>query len=412
MNIFIMILVAVFMAGYYLLDSPSQNLEQHATEYAISQSNMRTIAQCATAAHNAQLAGYAFEDICVEQNNIISANLCLNDSHKITDCNTQSSRRKISHYVITTTGAIDYAKYDEMMNILEKHFAEIDSFGLFQEGSIISGGTPTPRVIPNAIIKNMEIQDGQLVYITQYEPAETPEISTAGVEADITCPVGTAKTFRFGRWQCIGINTKTDCGGDLIWDGDLQDCVADESRRPLCAGSQTAVVVDDVWECVSPFPEKQCPNNLIARLNYNTYEWECVEDPKLTADSKKCDGVNQGYVHGTLGTTLRIPQTSCTDCERMITDPQTCLSVCVPDPAKINDKNCYPGNIVECAGPTRGIYFGFPNTKYVQNMSNIPNLSVSFDKTHSQNRKFNCMDCGTGYIDASKSQPPYTAVCK
>ena len=66
MNIFIMILVAVFMAGYYLLDSPSQNLEQHATEYAISQSNMRTIAQCATAAHNAQLAGYAFEDICVE----------------------------------------------------------------------------------------------------------------------------------------------------------------------------------------------------------------------------------------------------------------------------------------------------------------------------------------------------------
>ena len=108
MNIFIMILVAVFMAGYYLLDSPSQNLEQHATEYAISQSNMRTIAQCATAAHNAQLAGYAFEDICVEQNNIISANLCLNDSHKITDCNTQSSRRKISHYVITTTGAIDY----------------------------------------------------------------------------------------------------------------------------------------------------------------------------------------------------------------------------------------------------------------------------------------------------------------
>ena len=54
MNIFIMILIALFMAGYYWMDSPSQNIAQHNTEYAIERSDLRTIAQCATAVHNAQ----------------------------------------------------------------------------------------------------------------------------------------------------------------------------------------------------------------------------------------------------------------------------------------------------------------------------------------------------------------------
>ncbi len=412
MNIFIMILVAVFMMGYYLMDSPSQKIEKHTTEYSIIQSDMRGIAQCATAAHNAQLHDMMFEDVCVEQNNIITVNICLDDAHKIINCDKNKSKKKISHYLVTATGTIDSSKYDEIMNILETYFTENSSFGLFQEGAIMSGGTSTPRSIPSAIIEEIELTDGQLVYITQYEPADIPTESTSGIPVDIVCPTGTAKTFRFGRWQCVGVNTKTDCGGDLIWDSDLRECVADESRRPLCTGAQTAVMVDDVWECISPFPEKKCPDNMIARLNYNTFEWECVTDPQNTADAKKCDGATTGYKYGTLGTTLRIPQTSCTDCERMVTDPETCVSVCVPDPSKINDKNCYPGDIMECTGSARAIYFGFPNAKYLQNISDMIDVSPAFDKKHSQNRKFNCLDCGAGYIDAEKSQPPYTAVCK
>ena len=151
---------------------------------------------------------------------------------------------------------------------------------------------------------------------------------------------------------------------------------------------------------------------MIARLNYNTFEWECVVEPGSAADSKKCDNVVSGSVYGAFGTTLRIPQTSCTDCERMITDPETCVSRCVPDASKVNDKNCYPGNISECSGSSRAVYFGFPNMAYVNNVEDLSGASVPLDKQHSQNRKFNCLDCGMGQIDESRSRPPYVAVCK
>ena len=412
MNIFIMILVALFMAGVYMLDSPSQKIEQYTTENAISQSDMRVIAQCANAMHNAQINGFDFDDICVEQNAIASEFLCLNESMKITDCDTKSAKKKIYRYIVTTTGQINSAYYNDMLEILERYFPETGTFGLIQDNYIISGSSATKRIVPAAIIEKMELQDGQLVYVTQYEIPETPEQMVVESGGDIVCPVGTAKTYRFGRWQCVGYNIKTNCGGDMVWDSDTEQCVADESRRPLCSGNQNAVLIDDVWECISPFPEKKCPNNMIARLNYNTLEWECVVEPGSNADSKKCDNVLSGGVYGTSGTTLRIPQTSCTDCERLITDSETCVSKCVPDPSKLNNPSCYPGGASDCSGASRAIYFGFPNVGYINGVDDVAGISVPLDKNHSQNRKFNCMDCGTGTIDASKSRPPYVAVCK
>ena len=35
MNIFIMILVVLFMGAYYMMDSPSARITEHETEYAI-----------------------------------------------------------------------------------------------------------------------------------------------------------------------------------------------------------------------------------------------------------------------------------------------------------------------------------------------------------------------------------------
>ena len=65
MNIFIMILVALFMTGFYYLYSPSQRIEQHSTEYAVSRSDLRSVAKCPTAMHNAQINWYEFDDICI-----------------------------------------------------------------------------------------------------------------------------------------------------------------------------------------------------------------------------------------------------------------------------------------------------------------------------------------------------------
>ncbi len=412
MNIFMMILVAIFMVGFYMISSPSQRVTEQETEYAINRSDMRAIAQCASAKHNAQINGAEFNDVCVAQHGIQSQFLCLNAGMRITDCEIMRNSRPEYSYIITASAAIPYDSYNDMLEILEESFPDAGTFGIFLDGKIMVGGASSARVVPDAIIDEMGLQNGQLVYFTQYEIPDEETVFSAPVQTDVICPIGTIKTYRFGRWQCIGYNTKTDCGGDMIWDSELMECVADESKKPLCAEQQTAVLVDSVWECVNPFPEKACPDGMTARLNYSTLEWECVVDPNETVAAKKCDTVSSGIIFGPVGTTARVPSTSCTDCERMITNPDTCVSVCVPDPSKINNPSCYPGDLDDCRGPSRGIYFGFPNTSYVNNVTEISGYRVPLDAAHSQNRKFNCLDCGDGEIDNEKSLSPYTAICK
>ena len=412
MNIFIMILVALFMAGYYLMDAPSQIVAPHDTEYAVLHSDLRAVAQCTTAMHNAQINGTEFNDICIEQNGIISEFICLDSTLKTTKCEIIKNKKPAFSYIVTATQPIDMSNHNAMMEILETYYSDAGTFGLLNDGMIMSGGTSLRRQIPAQIVDNMELTDGQLVYLTQYEVPDAGTAYDIAPTLDIVCPIGTAKTYRFGRWQCVGYNTKTDCGGDMIWDSDLLDCVADESRKPLCAENQTAVMVDSLWECVAPFPEKNCPDKMIARLNYNTLEWECVVDPATLTDVKKCTHITSGVVYGSLGTTLRRPQTSCTDCERMVVDSETCTSSCVPDPTRLNDSRCYPGATAECGGPSRAFYFGFPSPAYLESVQSLVNVAVPFDKSHSQNRRFNCLDCGAGEIDMSRSFPPYVAVCK
>lgn len=412
MNIFIMILVTLFMAGYYMMNSPSQQIKQHETQHAITKSDLRTIAQCATAVHNAQINGTEFLDICTEQHAIVSKFICLDKKLKITECDGQKNKKPAFSYIITATGSLEADIHNSMMEILEQHYSDAGTFGLFVDGAIMSGGTASKRIVPAAIVEDMELGNGQLVYLTQYETPDAGVTYEIATTPDIICPTGTAKVYRFGRWQCIAYNAKTNCGGDMIWDSDLYRCVPDETRKPLCANNQSAVIVEDVWECINPFPEKSCPDKMIARLNYNTLEWECVTDPTSDKTVKKCAHLIGSAVYGgTLGATLRVPQTSCTDCEMMVTDDDTCRSWCVPDPAKLDDQRCYPGDAKECSGSTRAFYFGFPSLKYTKKIQAIQDIEIPLDSEHSQNRKFNCMDCGLNGINNEKSRPPYVVIC-
>ena len=410
MNIFIMILMILFMGGFYLVNSPSQKISEHETEHAIGIADMRAIAQCAAAVHNAQIKGSVFEDVCIQQNNIVSQYICLDNRLKITSCEIVRNKKPAFSYIVTATGVLDLSKYNMIMEILERDFSDAGTFGIFDENVIMSGGTANKRIVPAAIIEELKLEPGQLVYLTQYEIPETQTEYVFNVAEDIICPVGTVKVYRFGRWQCTGYNTKTNCGGDMVWDSDLMECVPDESRKPLCTNNQTAIIVDDVWECISPFPEKSCPEKMVARLNYNTLEWECVMDPQNIASTKKCEHVRYNAVYGVAGTTLRVPQTSCTDCEKMIVDNETCVARCVPDETKLTDPRCYNGNASECSGPTRAFFFGFPSKEYVV-QSGIDVTNVPFGAGHSQNRRFNCKDCGETGINTELSKPPYVVVC-
>ena len=85
MNIFMMILVAVFMVGFYMISSPSQRVPEQETEYAIRMSDLRSVAECAVAAHNAKIRGTSFQDICIDQNSVTSQSVCMNASKRITE---------------------------------------------------------------------------------------------------------------------------------------------------------------------------------------------------------------------------------------------------------------------------------------------------------------------------------------
>ena len=139
-------------------------------------------------------------------------------------------------------------------------------------------------------------------------------------------------------------------------------------------------------------------------------EWECVSDPNASDSENKCTRIINDTLSGNPGATMRIPTTSCTDCETMLVDSETCHARCIPDKTKINDEKCYP-SAGSCSGASKAFYFGFPNAEYASGVSAIFGKRVPFDASHSQNRKFNCMDCGNRGINEDKSFPPYIVVC-
>lgn len=401
------------MAGYYVISSPSQRIIQHETEYAIQQADLRSTAECVVSAQNAAMYGEEFEDMCVARYDIVSQYVCMNKQYSIVSCDSENGKSPDINFIITTSSQLPESEYNSMLEILEKYYPDVGTFGIFMNPGLMSAGSVSNRAIPQKIINAASLETGQLVYIMQYKiPDETIEYPVVD-SSNIQCPPGTMKTFRFGRWQCIEYNYKTSCSGDTIWDDVLMECVADENRKPLCSNNQTAVLIDNIWECVDPFSDKICDAGMIARLNYNSLEWECVTDPNATKNVKKCDNIAKiPNIRGGVGATLRVRSVSCTDCESPIVDEETCETYCIPDVSKLSDPRCYNGNIDECSGPNRGIYFGFSMKSKIDGIKALEKATVILDKDHSQNRMFNCMDCGDGEIDTKQSISPFTAVCK
>lgn len=401
------------MAGYYVMSSPSQRIVQHETEYSIKRADLRSIAECVVANQNAAMYGEEFVDDCVERYDIKSQYVCMTHSYNVVSCDAESGKAPSFNFIITTSSALPVEEYNNMLEVLEKYYPDAGTFGVFVDSALMSAGSVSHRSIPKKIIDAAGLTDGQLTYIMQYKiPEATIEYPVVD-GSDINCPPNTMKTYRFSRWQCIEYNYKTSCTGDTIWDSVSMQCVADENRMPLCSNNQTAVLIDNVWECIDPFSDKVCPNDMIARLNYTTLEWECVVDPNITKAAKKCDNVAKTpRIHGGVGATLRVRSVSCTDCETAVVDEETCETYCIPDPKKLEDPKCYADDIQECSGPNRAIYFGFSPKSKIDGITALENEIINLDQEHSQNRKFNCMDCGNGEIDTEKSIFPYTAICK
>ena len=401
------------MAGYYVMSSPSSRIIQHEPEYAIKRADLRSVAECVVSAQNAAMYGEEFVDNCVARYEIKSQYVCMNKSYNIVSCDTETAKAPDFNFIITTSYALPVSEYNNMLEVLEKHYPDAGTFGIFVKPNLMSAGSISRRAIPKNVINAADLQDGQLTYIMQYKIPEATITYPTADDTNINCPPDTIKTFRFGRWQCIQYNYKMSCTGDTIWDETAMDCVADETRQPLCSNNQTAVLIDNIWECIDPFADKTCPEGMIARLDYNALEWECIKDPNANKTTKKCDNIaRKPQIQGGIGATLRVRSVSCTDCETVVVDEETCETHCVPDITKLDDKKCFNMETSECTGPIRGIYFGFSQDSKIDNIPELQDATIDLDREHSQNRMFNCMDCGEREIDTEKSIYPYTAICK
>ncbi len=411
MNIFIIFLVFLFMAGYFLMDSPSQNVSNTELSVAISRSDLRSVAECAAMTHISTMKGFVPTDICLEQFEVKSGFICLSQSMDIISCDSVNDNALSYNYIMTTTMPIEGKDYNAMMELLDEYYSNSGAFGVYFDNAIMLAGGAGKRKIPKSIANQYELKDGQLVYFTQYE-APAPQTNFEMADApEIICPPGTSATYRFRRWQCIAENITTTCTGDMIWDEDLNECIADESKRPLCDNNQTAVLIETYWTCIDPFLERTCPDGMTARLNYTNLTWECVEDANEKTEIKKCENIRFGKLGGTGSQTLRLTANSCTDCETLVIDETTCDTYCMPDAAKVNDDKCYKDSD-QCTGYGRAIYFGFPSMSYAIKTGITENFEVPFGPMHSQNRRFNCMDCSARGIDEEKSYPPYIVVCE
>jgi hypothetical protein len=429
MNVFILILVFIFMAGWYLMDSPSQNVEKHGIEYAAKRAEIGSILTCIVHIHSeaVKLDSHLqieepvdiFNDTpCAERYEVETVKLC-SDGRRITPtCQPTRAGQSINHYIVSTAPAPD-----DMGKTLELMLAEFPNktgFGIITRVGrnlqmIIGNGTA--RNVPDFIVRELGLAEGQLLYISQYAVTGRTALVRETAAALVACPPGQMRVFRFNRWQCAAQGTARACTGATIWDPKTGNCVTDYSRRPLCAANQTAVFVEDSWLCVNPIMHTECPTGFTAHLNYETMEWTCVDNPAEPRQSEQGGrpGRGQGRFQrpggGATPAAAHIEGASaCTDCEDAIIDPETDEVTCVPSVAKLSSTLCYAGRISDCPG---AFYFGFPDTGYIaaaaRYLPELGNMTISIHHYHSRNRRFNCLSC---LIDTDRSNPPLTAVCK
>jgi len=427
MNVFMLLIVFMFMAGWYFMGSPGQNIQEHGIEYAERRTELNSLLTCIVHVHaqaielDNQLKINERVEIdnstpCAEKYGLATVKICVDGTRASAACIPDRANRSIQNFVITSAAAAPVGdRAGKALELLANEFSTGTNFGLLvAEGRefVIISGNGEKRSIPAIVVREAGLSAGQFVYMTQYAVAGRPAFASGQVAELVRCPPGQIQIFRFNRWQCAPVGNVRLCLGATIWDDTLQDCVPDNSRRPLCGPRQTAVMIDYNWECMDPLLQKTCPPGQSPHLDYATMEWRCSLNPAESADAKRCEAALR--IRAGSGGTIRVGvASSCNDCEEMITNPETCETACVPSLAKLGSDMCYRGT---CSGPNRAFYFGFPNPSYlVAARAALPELlaiEVRMSAMHSLNRRFNCLDCGDRGLDMENSFPPWTAVCR
>ena len=430
MNIFLLFISMFIMIGYYIMSSPSQNIAQQETEFVIQQSDIRSIAECVVNTQNAVMYCEDFEDECVERYGITSKYVFIDQRNAVTGSGSMEDLCASTgldtvdfadtNFIMTTSYVLPPEERNNMLDILEKYYSDRGTLGIVEDSKLIVPDSVVAREIPQNVIREAELQDGQLAYIMQYRiPDDLGGVQPVGDDPEQPdCPEGYAAINRFGRWHCVPINPLIHCQEYTEWSAETQECEPTEEFH--CESENaTLVKIDDNWVCLEPDADVDCADGVLM-FNASTLGWDCITVDNPGQVIENCNTKKPGYIFSSsdltkVNKTLKVKTVSCGVCEKPYMNPDTCEVYCLPDVSKLNTRSCFSGDPTCCTGTNKGIYFGFTPKSRTEGLVGEDGEPIDIvlkdilDENHAQNKKFNCMECK--YSTLKTSIYPYVAIC-
>ena len=431
MNIFLLFLTTILMIGYYVIYSPSQNLEHLETDKVITVADLRSIAECVIGAQNAAMNSVEYDDPCIapEHYDVTSKYICTTAAYNVVSCDGQ--QKPAFNYIVTHSKALDAENHASMLKVIESLYQDKGSFGIYQDSHLITADMSGQRVIATSIADNADLENGQLVYIMQYQiPYMYSYPETPGDEN--TCPEDTVAVQRYGRWLCIRQNSQSACplGTELTSDGTCEPITGDDCEAAcglLTCDSDHPCVCYDNGEVQCSQTYVSCSDGFEPVADPETNNFTCVPIGE-SSETSPCSSQNNSFIYSnpnaTLGPTIRIKTVHCpTAC---MTPAKICNTetgnyeyICLPDASKIGVKSCSPEvDTNQCRESlNKGLFFGFTSNSsaYGIKNNNGDDISVSDLLARGEipinDNMFHCKKCDNG-VNHGESASPFVTVCK
>ena len=459
MNIFLLFLTTLFLIGYYVIYSPSQNLEHTETENIIKMADLRSLADCVVAAQNIKISDggvisdTTYTDSCVETYKVVSQFICTGDNFNILGCDEQAAKY---NYIITKSKSIPQIDWPKMLKVIETSYQDKGSLGIYNDSFLLTADMVGIHPIAANLSQTAKLEDGQLVYIMQYQIPKDYIFAPDNDPAN--CPTGTVAKPYYGQYLCVEYNSPLVCDTGWHLGPDSGECEPDkpDECELICAtqscygdgkcncdnGEPYCIYECDIISCpddeVCCDRDISCPFGTTPLITEGQDGYDCVETIGTgggctdggvgeAPDDETLIGGNPGGRSGSAGRTMQIPTVRSSKsliCPACMKKQRECNTVteewdyfCVPDASKASDKdNCWDETEKnDCAQDQDRVYFGFqPKTRTdgikTNNGDDIV-LERVLDYFPAANRdlKFHCADCETP--DYGESVPSLVVKC-
>ena len=378
MNIFLLFLTTLFMIGYYVLYSPSQQVNTTTTEDVVRMSDLRAIAECVIGKENAMMNSEEYNDPCVERYKVSGEYICANEKLDGTIVEVLCSEGEPKYNFIVSYSGFDILTVDDygpMLDIIERYYQDKGTFGIYENHKLLtassSGNVEINSVIYGTDSGNARLQGGELVYVMQYKIPWTQEEIPDPEDPDSCVPPSILMTID-GETVCAVPNPPSEsCNTDgyvLNTDGECvpledsecdqleeicrkqtENCIEEAIKQRICRSKEQCLgdgicleLIPDCenMTCVPSITDNYCSDGTSPSILSDEAHEECIQDytgenpnlacryvciPNITGDDPTVQCSDSQYVftlsqitHQTGGTMQRrIPRRgNCGPCER------------------------------------------------------------------------------------------------